>query len=269
MISLMDSALIVAVIASTLRGTAPILLAALGETYVERAGLLNLGIEGMMVAGAFSSFLVGLKMDNLMLGFLTAGLVGIFFGLVFGLMTITLKVNQIVVGLGLTIFLHSGCSFLHRVIFGNQFPMLFGAGGTNEIPFLSKIPLIGQPVFNQHWLLYVAFLMIPVLYFIMYKTSLGLRVRSVGETPWAADAGVRAKQIERILQEDFGAQIETQITAEEMQKVEGQKKEIACSFLAVWKKQRRLMKKESLFCGGFFPMEFLNCPHYFFQQGLA
>ena len=188
MISLMDSALIVAVIASTLRGTAPILLAALGETYVERAGLLNLGIEGMMVAGAFSSFLVGLKMDNLMLGFLTAGLVGIFFGLVFGLMTITLKVNQIVVGLGLTIFLHSGCSFLHRVIFGNQFPMLFGAGGTNEIPFLSKIPLIGQPVFNQHWLLYVAFLMIPVLYFIMYKTSLGLRVRSVGETPWAADA---------------------------------------------------------------------------------
>lgn len=188
MISLMDSALIVAVIASTLRGTAPILLAALGETYVERAGLLNLGIEGMMVAGAFSSFLVGLKMDNLMLGFLTAGLVGIFFGLVFGLMTITLKVNQIVVGLGLTIFLHSGCSFLHRVIFGNQFPMLFGAGGTNEIPFLSKIPLIGQPVFNQHWLLYVAFLMIPVLYFIMYKTSLGLRVRSVGEAPWAADA---------------------------------------------------------------------------------
>jgi simple sugar transport system permease protein len=186
--SLLDSALIAAVIASTLRSTAPILLAALGEAYVERAGLLNLGIEGMMVAGAFSSFLLGLKMDNLLLGFLSAGLVGILLGLVFGLMTITLRVNQIVVGLGLTIFSDSGCSFLHRVIFGNQFPILFGAGGTNEIPLLSKIPVIGQSIFNQHWLLYISFLLIPVLYVIMYKSRLGLRIRAVGETPWAADA---------------------------------------------------------------------------------
>ena len=188
MISLLDIALITTVIASTLRGTTPILLAALGETYVERAGLLNLGIEGMMVAGAFSSFLVGLKMDNLMLGFLSAGLVGILLGLLFGLMTITLKVNQIVVGVGLTIFAHSMSSFLHRVIFGNQFPILFGAGGTNELPVFSKIPIIGQPFFNQHWLVYLTFLMVPVMYFIMYKTSFGLRVRAVGETPWAADA---------------------------------------------------------------------------------
>ena len=196
MSSLLVIALITTVIASTIRGTTPILLAALGETYVERAGLLNLGIEGMMVAGAFSSFLVGLKMDSLMLGFLTAGLVGILLGLIFGLMTVTLKVNQIVVGLGLTIFSHSGCSFLHRVIFGNQFPILFDAGGTNEIPVLSSIPIIGQPFFNQHWLVYIAFLMIPVLYLIMYKTSLGLRVRAVGETPWAADAsGVSVFQI--------------------------------------------------------------------------
>ncbi len=188
MSSLLDIALITAVVASTIRGTTPILLAALGETYVERAGLLNLGIEGMMVAGAFSSFLVGLKMDNLMLGFLSAGLVGILLGLTFGLMTITLKANQIVVGLGLTIFASSMSSFLHRVIFGNQFPILFGAGGTNEIPVFSKIPIIGQPFFNQHWLVYLTFLMVPVMYFIMYKTSFGLRVRAVGETPWAADA---------------------------------------------------------------------------------
>ena len=186
--SLLDSVLIAAVIASTLRSTAPILLAALGEAYVERAGLLNLGIEGMMVVGAFSSFLVGLKMDNLMLGFLSAGVAGVLLGLVFGLMTITLRVNQIVVGLGLTIVAHSGCSFLHRVIFGNQFPILFGAGGTNEIPLLSRIPIIGQSVFNQHWLLYIAFLLIPALYVIMYKTRLGLRVRAVGEVPWATDA---------------------------------------------------------------------------------
>jgi simple sugar transport system permease protein len=88
------------------------------------------------------------------------------------------------------------CSFLHRVIFGNQFPILFGAGGTNEIPLLSKIPIIGQALFNQHWLVYLTFLMIPVMHALMYKTRYGLRVRAVGENPWAADAsGVNVYRI--------------------------------------------------------------------------
>ena len=103
-------------------------------------------------------------------------------------MTITLRVNQIVVGLGITIAAHAMCSFLHRVIFGKQFPILFTAGTTDEIPLLSQIPIIGQPLFNQHWLLYVTFLLVPVLWWLMYKTSFGLRVRAVGDTPWAADA---------------------------------------------------------------------------------
>ena len=144
MSSIFESALIAATIAATIRGTTPILLAALGEAYAERSGLLNLGIEGMMVAGAFSSFLAALKLNSLFLGFLTAAVVGMALGLVFGMLTITLRANQIVVGLGMTIVAHSLSSFLHRVIFGNQFPILFGAGGTNEIPFLSRIPFIGQ-----------------------------------------------------------------------------------------------------------------------------
>ena len=182
------SALITAVLASTIRGTTPILLAALGEAYVERSGLLNLGIEGIMVAGAFTSFAAALKLDSLFFGIFMAGAVGLTLGLVFGFLTITLRVNQIVVGLGLTIFAHSMSSFLHRVIFGNQFPILFDAGGTNEIPLLSKIPVFGQAIFNQHWLVYFTFALVPVFYVIMYKTRFGLRVRAVGETPWAADA---------------------------------------------------------------------------------
>lgn len=181
-------ALITAIIASTIRGTTPILLAALGEAYVERSGQLNLGIEGMMVAGAFSSFAVGLKLNGLFYGFLTAAAVGLTLGLVFGILTITLRVNQIVVGLGITIFAHSMSSFLHRVIFGNQFPILFGAGGTNEIPLISRIPVIGPAFFNQHWLVYLTFALVPALYVLMYQTRFGLRVRAVGETPWAADA---------------------------------------------------------------------------------
>lgn len=185
---ILGPALITAIIASTIRGTTPILLAALGEAYVERSGQLNLGIEGMMVAGAFSSFAVGLKLNGLFYGFLTAAVVGLTLGLVFGILTITLRVNQIVVGLGLTIFAHSMSSFLHRVIFGNQFPILFGAGGTNEIPLISRIPVIGPAFFNQHWLVYLTFALVPALYVLMYQTRFGLRVRAVGETPWAADA---------------------------------------------------------------------------------
>ena len=194
--SLFESALITAVIASTLRGTTPILLAALGDAYVERSGLLNLGIEGMMVAGAFASFVAALKLNNLMVGFLTAAAVGLTLGLVFAILTVTLRVNQIVVGLGLTIFAQSMCSFLHRVIFGNQFPILFGAGQTNPIPVLCRIPIVGQGVFDQHWLVYVAFLLVPALYALMYKTRFGLRIRAVGESPWAADAsGVNVNRI--------------------------------------------------------------------------
>lgn len=188
MIDLFEPALIGAILASTIRGTTPILLAALGEAYAERAGLLNLGIEGMMVAGAFSSFVVALKMNSLFLGFVFAAAVGLTLGLVFGILTVTLRVNQIVVGLGLTIFAGSMCSFLHRVIFGNQFPILLGAGGTSEIPHLCRIPIIGQALFNQHWMVYLTFLLVPVLFILMYKTGFGLRVRAVGEAPWAADA---------------------------------------------------------------------------------
>jgi general nucleoside transport system permease protein len=193
---ILESALITAVIATTIRGATPILLAALGDAYVERSGLLNLGIEGMMVAGAFSSFVVAFKLNNTICGFLAAGAVGLTLGLVFGILTITLRVNQIVVGLGLTIFAQSMSSFLHRVIFGNQFPILVGAGDTNAIPFLAQIPFLGQGLFNQHWLVYVTFLLVPVFHLLMYKTRLGLRVRAVGESPWAADAsGVNVNRI--------------------------------------------------------------------------
>ncbi len=183
-----ESALISTIIASTIRGTTPVLLAALGETYVERAGILNLGIEGMMVAGAFTSFAAALKWGSLLGGILAGAAVGLILGLVFGILTISLRANQIVVGLGLKIFAHSMSSFLHRVIFGNQFPILFDAGGTNAIPALSKIPIIGQALFNQHWLVYLAFLLVPALHGLMYKTRFGLRVRAVGESPRAADA---------------------------------------------------------------------------------
>ena len=185
---IIESTLVAALFASTIRGTTPILLAALGEAYAERSGLLNLGIEGMMVAGALSSFMMALKMNSLWSGFACAAVVGLILALIFGFLTITLSVNQIVVGLGLTIFSHSMCSFLHRVIFGNQFPILYDAGKVIEVPFLARLPVIGQAFFSQHWLVYLTFLSVPIMYILMYKTRFGLRVRAVGEAPQAADA---------------------------------------------------------------------------------
>ncbi len=164
------------------------LLAACGETYSESSGILNLGIEGMMVAGAFSSFLVGLQTNIVSLGFLVAAIIGAGLGLVTGFLVISLRLNQIVVGLGMTIFVGSLCNLLHRVIFGNQFPILWDAGLSSEIPILSKIPVVGQSLFNQHWLVYITLAFVPALYFILYKTRLGLRIRAVGQKPWAADA---------------------------------------------------------------------------------
>ena len=186
---ILQASLIAMVLASTIRGSMPLLLSALGETYSESSGILNLGVEGMMIAGAFTAFMVGLETDIMALGILCSGIVGASLGLLLGFLTISLRVNQIVVGLAITIFAHGACSFLYRVIFGNQFPMLFGAGVTTPIPHLSKIPILGEGVFNQHWMVYVAlFVLVPILYFVLFKTSLGLRIRAAGEMPWAADA---------------------------------------------------------------------------------
>jgi simple sugar transport system permease protein len=114
--------------------------------------------------------------------------VGAVLGALTGLLVITLRLNQIVVGLGITLFTTAFCNLLHRVIFGNQFPILCGAGLTNEIPILSKIPIIGQSLFNQHWLVYFSLALVPAFFFLLYRTRLGLRIRAVGQTPWAADA---------------------------------------------------------------------------------
>ncbi len=191
-----QEALIITVLASTLRGAIPMLLAALGETYGESSGILNLGIEGMMVAGAFSSFLMGVQTNIVPFGFLAAAIVGAVLGIITGLFVISLRLNQIVVGLGMTLFVNSFCNLLHRVIFGNQFPILWGAGLTSEIPVLSKIPIFGQSFFNQHWLVYITLALVPTLYYLLFKTRLGLRIRAVGQKPWAADAsGVNVYRI--------------------------------------------------------------------------
>jgi simple sugar transport system permease protein len=167
-----------------IRAGTPLLYATLGEIITERSGVLNLGIEGMMLMGALAGFAGTYYSDNLWLGFLLAILAGGVLALLHGVICITLKGNQVVsgimlvmLGLGLTSFF--GAPMLTESIHGVQ-PV--------SIPLLRDIPIVGVALFQQDVLVYIALLLVPVISFILFRTRWGLAVTAVGETPEAADS---------------------------------------------------------------------------------
>lgn len=173
-------------IAATLRVATPLMFGTLGELFCERAGILNLGIEGIMFLGTFVGFAVGAMSGSLWLGVLAAVLCGILAGLIMGLLTVRLGVNQHVSGLGLTLLLTGVSLFLFRLIFGinavlpriNPFP---------KITLFSNLPILG-PIFEQYALTYIAILLVPVVGWILYRSNFGLALRAAGENPEATDA---------------------------------------------------------------------------------
>ncbi len=174
-------------IGATLRVSTPILLAAIGETYTERAGILNLGIEGTMFFGAFIGFFVADKSGSLWFGLLIAILSGIVFGLLMALMTVTLGVNQHVAGLGITMLCTGLSLFAFRLNYGGRStpPSI---DSFNQIAPFKNIPWLNT-ITEQYLLTYITFLVIvPLAWWFLYRTSYGLKIRSVGENPEAADA---------------------------------------------------------------------------------
>jgi ABC-type uncharacterized transport system permease subunit len=174
-------------IAATFRVSTPILLAAAGETYSERSGVLNLGIEGTMLFGAFVGFFVADKTGSLWVGLLVAIVAGVLAGLLMGLLTVTLGVNQHVSGLSITLLLTGLSLYAFRLNYGGQsvppsiepFPLL---APLKSIPFLGTVT-------EQYLLTYLTFLVvIPAAWWFLYRTSFGLKIRSIGENPEAADA---------------------------------------------------------------------------------
>jgi general nucleoside transport system permease protein len=182
------SDLITAMLSAGLMAAVPLTLAALGEAFVERSGLLNLGIEGMMLAGAFFSFYAAYKTSEVGAG-IAAGLVtGLILALVFGFLTITLRVDQVLVGLALTIFCQGLTAFLFRDIFAGQNPTAEVHPLEISIPVLRDIPIVGDALFDRQALFYLSFALVPLFAFVLARTRLGLNVRAVGEHPFAADA---------------------------------------------------------------------------------
>jgi general nucleoside transport system permease protein len=179
---------IVGWLTASVRLAAPILLAALGEVVVERSGILNLGLEGVMLVGALVGFVGAFLTGSLWIGLFLAALSGILMNLLMGFMCITAKVNQVVAGLGITI-LGSGLStLLFRLVFGlRETPPTIQTFRTYPLPLLSDIPVLGQMFFTQNVLVYLALVLVVVFWVFIFRTRLGLALRAAGERPDAAD----------------------------------------------------------------------------------
>jgi len=183
---LFSMTVLIGILASGIRLATPYLYAAIGETFGQRSGVLNLGVEGQMLLGAFVAFYVSLTTGNLWLGVLAAIFVGGLMGLAMAYVTVNLHAQQGISGIGFYLFGLGLSDLLFQKMLGTVetvkgFPKLY-------IPGLSDIPGLGDIFFSQNVLVYGAYILIPIAWFILNKTTLGLKIHSVGENPEAADS---------------------------------------------------------------------------------
>jgi len=186
MSELFTMTVLLGIIYSGIRLATPYLFASIGEMFVQSSGVLNLGVDGIMLMGAFSGFYVAMTTGSLGLGVLAAAITGILMGLLMAVVSVTLKAVQGISGIGLQLFGLGLSTLLFKTVLEGTVVSIRGFQPI-KIPLLGDIPLIGETVFNHNILVYAAFLLVPVAAFIMNKTTLGLKIRSVGQNPQAAD----------------------------------------------------------------------------------
>jgi simple sugar transport system permease protein len=184
---MVDWTLVIGLMGSSIAFACPLLLASLGETVVERGGILNLGIEGAMLIGAFSGFIGAVATGSLYAGMVIAITAGIMTVLLFALLVVRFNLDQVVCGLAVN-FLASGfvIYFLRIAFPKGGTPSLANLINPFPIPLLSQIPVIGSILFDQSGFFYLALLLVPTIYYLLFRTAFGLRLRSVGENPMIA-----------------------------------------------------------------------------------
>jgi len=186
----LQAAIIINILGSMISIATPILFAAMGELVAERSGVMNMGLEGTMLTAAFVGFMVVEKTGSLFFGICFASMAGGFVSLILAVMTISLGVDQIITGLTLNLLASGGTLFWFRMDYSQtsleKTPLIEFLKSIN-IPFLSDIPYLGKIIFSHNLLTYLAFLLVPIFWFFLYKTSYGLRIRSLGENPKVAD----------------------------------------------------------------------------------
>lgn len=174
---------------AAIRIASPLIFATMGELICERAGVLNLGIEGIMVAGAFAGWVTVYAGGDLWTGVAVAALVGAAFGLVHGTLTVPFGLSQHVVGIGITLLATSLTYFTYRVVLPQvSSPPRIEPFRNWAVPYLSDLPVVGPALFNQTPLTYFAFVTVAVVAWVLYRTPLGLAVRAAGENPSAVEA---------------------------------------------------------------------------------
>ncbi|WP_421656879.1 ABC transporter permease [Leptothermofonsia sp. ETS-13] len=187
-------------LSASLRLSMPLAFAALGGLWSERSGVLNIGLEGMLLTGAFVSaaatFYVG---GNGWLGILAALVAGGLVGLLHAFLCVTLKVDQLVSGLAINLSAAGLTAFMSRLMFTSETTQRLPGMDAIAIPGFSQIPLLGSLLFNQDPLVYLLFLLVPLSTYVLFRTSLGLTLRAVGEYPRAADtAGIQVARVRYI-----------------------------------------------------------------------
>lgn len=187
-------------LAATFRSSVPLLFGTIGEAFAERSGVLNLGIEGMMLMGASVGFITVYFIGNLWLGVLVAATVAMLMGLLMAFLSVTIGAQQHVAGLAIT-FAGTGMSlYLYRILVsvGGGTPPTVTGFSPISIPLLNQIPVIGT-FFKQYALFYLGLILVPIVAFIFYKTTFGLKTSAVGQNPRAADtAGINVFKIRYI-----------------------------------------------------------------------
>lgn len=173
------------VLAAAMMSGVAILYAGLGETLAERSGVLNLGVEGMMLMGALAGFAVCNWTGSAWVGLLGALVAGAAMAAIHAVLTVTFLANQVVSGLALTIFGGGLSAFLGSSLVGKPAPDRFGR---IDLPVLGDIPGIGNILFNQNVLVYMAYFLVPAMWWFVYRSRPGLNLRAVGENPATADA---------------------------------------------------------------------------------
>jgi ABC-type uncharacterized transport system permease subunit len=192
-----DSVFLSTVLAAAFRIATPILFAALGETVAERAGMLNIGIEGMMTVGAFTGFIVAHWSGSLWIGFAVAGLAGAAAGLIFGYITIERGADNVVSGIVINLLCLGLASLVYKLLFAGsrsipQVPTM----RPFRLPWLSDLDFFGRAFFSHLPVVWIAFALVPVFSFLLSRTEWGLNVRAVGENPVAAEtAGINVWRV--------------------------------------------------------------------------
>lgn len=200
------------ILSATIRGATPLLLAALGEVISQRAGVLNIGIEGMMLFGAFfgmvgsfytadlTIYTVDLAMIAPWFGLLMAGLGGLIAAALFALCAIRLRGDQVIIGTAMTLLALGLTEVIYQRLFGiTGIAQGVPAFQQIDIPLLSQIPFLGRALFSHNILVFITFLLVPCVYFFLYHTQQGLRIRACGEHPRAiAAAGANVLRLRTI-----------------------------------------------------------------------